>query len=63
MIQLHYFPENRRTIRTAPEGSGYTAIDESNFDDDAPVGRGWSRFAAIADLAEKMREHSMLEAA
>ena len=50
-MKLHYFDDI--TVRTElhPEG-GFTAVDTDNAD--SPVGWGYSRFSAIADLFDQL---------
>jgi hypothetical protein len=51
--RLHYFEEI--TVKTDPQPNGeFAAIDADNYEPGFPVGFGFTRFEAIADLFEKM---------
>jgi hypothetical protein len=57
--KLHCFDE--MTVKTELHPSGqFSAVDNDTFDPTSPVGWGCHRFAAIADLAEQMRERGLL---
>ncbi len=51
--KLHHFDEITVKTQIQPNGE-YTAIDADNYDYDSPMGWGFSRFSAIADLFDKM---------
>jgi hypothetical protein len=59
MTRLHHFEQMTVATELLPNG-GYNAIDHDNFDLGFPQGRGHSRFAAILDLTEQMRDRGML---
>ena len=58
--QLHYFNDMTVVTELQPDGE-YSAIDADNFDLGWPVGYGKSRYQAIIDLAEQMRERGWLK--
>ncbi len=51
--KLHHFDEVTVKTECQPNGE-YTAIDVDNYEPGFPVGWGYSRFSAIADLFEQM---------
>lgn len=54
--QRHHFDDGPTVLTQWQPNGQYTAIDADNWEPGFPIGWGPSRYSAICDLVEEMRE-------